>query len=361
MGDTMTGVKQLNYEKRRDPVLGDDSLLVCNEAPSRYWMHSGYTEADVTRLCAELNREWMFAMVTVHGEGKISFTVSEKTWQRHEGHYPVAMQLFNAVAKDPRLAKTKGSFIVWLEDGMWDWCKSYAHRAPIVAFGRNIRDTRTFLIPDPAFIGSLGYALERKQAERPAKEVVWDKREPTIFWRGAATGLGIEGPEWMHTARAKLVIEAKRIGNRKVVDAKLTRIKHLSSEAKEALLREGVVDDEVPFETFFRYKYVVDVDGYHCAWKSLFLKLMMGSVVLKVDSPFEQWYHRSLVPWRHYVPISADLKDLKEVRQWLVAHDAAAQQIAQAGSELVSKVKLESALDGMVLLIENMLSAQRAG
>jgi hypothetical protein len=124
------------------------------------------------------------------------------------------------------------------------------------------------------------------------------------------------------------------------------------------LAREGLVHDEVPFEEFFNYKYVVDADGYHSAWKSLFLKLMMGSVVLKIDSPFEQWYHRKLMPWRHYIPVSRDVKELREVHQWLVAHDRAARAIAQEGSECIARVNLESALDGVVMTIEKILAAR---
>jgi len=355
----MIEVKQIHDEAPEKLVLEDESLLICNEPPSRFWMHTGYREQDVHRLCAEINNEWMFAMVTLHGEGKISFSVSQKTWDRGEGHFPVMMQLFNAVAKDPRLLSARGSFVVWLEDGMWDWCQPYARRAPVMAFGRNKKDTATFLIPDPAFIGAIGYGHDRKQSETYAAQVGWSKRRPTIFWRGAATGIGIEGPEWSQTARAKLALEARRIGDPRVVDAKLTRIKHLPSQAVDTLLREGLVDDEVPFDTFFNFKYVVDADGYHCAWKSLFLKLMMGSVVLKIDSPFEQWYHCNLMPWRDYIPLSGDLKELKEVHQWLVTHDEGAREIAKSGGDLIARVNLESSLNSMVLVIENILSARK--
>lgn len=338
----------------------DRGALFCNEAPLRFWAHSGYREEDVRRLCAEINHEWMFAIVSFHGAGKISFSVSQKTWERNEGHYPVVMQLFDAVARDSRLASAQGSVVVWLEDGMWDWCQPYGRRAPILAFGRNVNDTTTLLLPDPAFVGAFGYAAERRQAEQLAARVAWDQRQPTIFWRGAATGIGIEGPEWVLTSRAKLVREAKGIGDSKIVDAKLTRIRHLPPQAKDILLAEGLVDDEVPFESFFNFKYVVDVDGYHCAWKSLFLKLMMGSVVLKVESPFEQWYHDRLVPWLHYVPVSKDVKELKEVHQWLLSNDQAAREIAQAGSDFIASINLESALDQLITTVQRVLLAQRA-
>jgi hypothetical protein len=339
-------------------LLEDDSLLVCNEAPSRYWIHSRYKDEAIHKLSAEINNEWMFAMVTLHGGGRISFSVSKKTWDRHEGHYPVVMQLFNAIARDPRLINRQGSFLVWLEDGMWDWCQSYSRRAPILSFGRSITDTTTFLIPDPAFVGALGYALDRKQSERFASQVPWRHRRSTIFWRGAATGIGIEGPDWLHTARAKLALAAQEIGDPLVVDAKLTRIQHLPPHQILNLAQQGLVHDEVPFEEFFKFKYVVDADGYHSAWKSLFLKLMMGSVVLKIDSPFEQWYHRKLMPWRHFIPVSRDVKELREIHQWLVAHDEEARAIAQEGGDLIKRVNLESALDGLVMIIENILTAR---
>ena len=354
----MIEVDAQQYDVHAPLILEDDSLFVCNETPSRFWAHSRYKDEAVHKLCAEINNEWMFAMVTLHGGGKISFTVSQKTWARHEGHYPVVMQLFNVISKDPRLADLQGSFVVWLEDGMWDWCQSYSRRAPILSFGRSISDSTTFLIPDAAFIGALGYALDRKQSERLASQVPWRHRRSTIYWRGAATGIGIEGDDWLHTARAKLVLAAKEIGDPLLVDAKLTRVQHLPPHQILSLVQQGLVHDEVPFEEFFKFKYVVDADGYHSAWKSLFLKLMTGSVVLKIDSPFEQWYHRKLMPWRHYIPVSRDVKELRELHKWLIAHDEEARTIAQEGAALINRVNLEYALDGVVMTIENILAAR---
>ena len=356
----MKKASNIAHDARRSLHIGDPCLALCNESPSRYWAQTTYNEKAVREVCAELTNQWMFALVTFHGNGKISFTVSEKTWQRQEGHYPVVMELFMGVAQLPQLAHVQGSFIVWLEDGMWEWCQQYSRRAPIVAFGRSILDSATFLMPDPAFIRDLGYAPQRVAAQENALAIPWRNRRPTIFWRGAATGLGIEGEEWMNTPRVKLARKAKAIADAVIVDAKITRVKHLPRQQIQNLVSEGVLHDEVPFETFFNFKYVVDVDGYHCAWMSLFLKLMMGSVVLKVDSPFEQWYHRLLTPWRHYIPISQDLKELEEVYGWLISHDEAAQQIAHEGIKLVSEITFESAVHGIAALVDGILSSRRA-
>lgn len=332
----------------------------CNDAPARYWALTGFDNNAAASVCNEINHEWMFALVAFHGEGKISFSISQKTWERGEGHYPTVMQLFGALAKDPRLASLSGNFIVWLEDGMWDWCQHYSRRAPIMSFGRNKNDTTTFLIPDPAFIGEMGYRHEGEESASFRHQIPWERRLPTVFWRGAATGIGIEGPEWVGTARGALVRKAQQIRDASVIDAKLTRIKHLPPDTIRELISQGIVDDEVPFNTFFSYKYVVDADGYHCAWKSLFLKLMTGSVVLKIESPFEQWYHRDLVPWRHYIPLSRDLAEVREVHGWLKAHDEEARMIARQGGEFISQVTLEASLDHSVRSIGRMLEARRS-
>jgi hypothetical protein len=356
MEQAMKMAKAQREELGSRPLSGVD----CNESPARYWALTGFDDAAAITVCNEINREWMFALVTFHGEGKISFSISQKTWERGEGHYPTVIQLCGALAKDPRLSASKGSFIVWLEDGMWDWCKHYSRRAPIMAFGRSKNDTTTFLIPDPAFVGGMGYAQEERESKLLRLRTPWSERRPTIFWRGAATGTGIEGPEWVDTARGMLARKAREIGDASIVDAKITRIKHLPPENALVLESQGVVDREVPFDSFFTYKYIVDADGYHCAWKSLFLKLMTGSVVLKMDSPFEQWYHRDLVPWKHYIPLSRDLAELKDLHAWLRAHDSEAQAIANQGGEFISQVTLEATVDHSVRAIERMLGARRA-
>ena len=46
------------------------------------------------------------------------------------------------------------------------------------------------------------------------------------------------------------------------------------------------------------------------AGPTFFTRLLMGCCVIKVASPFgyRQWYYGDLVPWRHYVPVAADMK-----------------------------------------------------
>ena len=91
----------------------------------------------------------------------------------------------------------------------------------------------------------------------------------------------------------------------------------------------------IPDHTLAFFRYHIDIDGASNAWRSLFLKLLSGSPVVKVESAwgFRQWYYDRLVPWVNYVPVRSDLADFIEAVEWIKAHDDEAQKIGQAGRE----------------------------
>lgn len=332
----------------------------CNEGAIRYFNLTKYSSEDVPHVGAAINEEWMFALVNFKGEGKIDFTVSQKTWDRQEGHYPTIMGLCQALSKSSELFHLKGSVMIWLEDGMWPWPQHHAWRVPIFAFGKDIADRQTLLIPDPAYLGSAGYVKERERSDEASDAIPWEKRIPTIFWRGAATGGGIESLyHWESTPRGRLVLKAKEVADAQVLDARITKTSHLPVEMQTTMRDLGVLGEEVPFDRFFNYRYLVDADGYHCAWKSLFMKLISGSVVLKIDSPLEQWYHHELVPWKHYIPLARDLGDFKQVAEWVRSHDREARQIALAGAEAARKITFERSVAEVVAVFAAALNCQR--
>ena len=352
---------------RARKLVADDSMSEsllkiarCNEEAIRYFSLTKYSSDDVLKVGAAMNEEWMFAIVNFKGQGQMDFTVSQKTWERQEGHYPTIMGLCQALSQSEDLFPLVGSVMIWLEDGMWPWLQHHAWRVPIFAFGKDVSDRQTLLIPDPAYLGSAGYVKEKERAELASAEIPWSKRIPATFWRGAATGGGMENVHyWESTPRGRLVLKAKEISDYRILDARITKIGHLPDEMQETLLDAGVLSEEVPFEHFFNYRYLVDADGYHCAWKSLFMKLISGSVVLKIESPLEQWYHRELVPWKHYIPLARDLGDFRQVAEWLRAHDREARQIALDGAEAARKITFEKSVREVVAVFVAALNCQK--
>ena len=340
-----------------DPPPNPDAIAI-NAGPLESVRARGYSFDDCFGVCKEIDETCMAALVSFSGDGESSFRVTKRTWSRQEGHYPSMVTVLKELAKHPMLKRCKGEVIIWLEDGMWASHRELSRRAPIFSFGREVSDEHTFLIPDPAYLDSGGYADELACFSEVSRQHPWESRHQTAYWRGAATGLGIESDAWRRTARGRLVLLSQSLGKKSELDAKLTRLHHLPGATIEDMINAGVVSDEVPFDTFFSYRYMLDADGYSCAWKSFFFKLAIGSVVLKVSSPFEQWYHRRLRPWQHFIPLQSDLSDFGEAYQWLLAHDSKARTIASAGEQFVRSLSLVNSLDEMAYYLVETLRCQ---
>jgi protein glucosyltransferase len=94
----------------------------------------------------------------------------------------------------------------------------------------------------------------------------------------------------------------------------------------------------VSVEDHFRYKYLIDADGYAGAHTRFRWGLLSNSTLLKVMSPLRAWYYKAATPWVHYVPIKGDASDLPDIVTFLKEHDALAYQIALDGQKLGQQI-----------------------
>lgn len=74
------------------------------------------------------------------------------------------------------------------------------------------------------------------------------------------------------------------------------------------------------FLIYLQYKYQINIDGTVAAYRLPYL-LAGDSVVLKQDSGYYEHFYNELKPWKHYIPIKANLGDLLEKIQWARDHD----------------------------------------
>lgn len=81
------------------------------------------------------------------------------------------------------------------------------------------------------------------------------------------------------------------------------------------------------------YRYIVDVDGFARTWDAWAWKMMSGSTVLAVDSPWVSFFSEQFVPWEHYVPVANNCSDLAEKLEWCRQHDVECEAIARRASE----------------------------
>jgi hypothetical protein len=123
-----------------------------------------------------------------------------------------------------------------------------------------------------------------------------------------------------------------------VLDAGVVRI---DGRDKHLLKRRFSKAGFVPIEEHAKWKFLVSADG--CVAQTRLAKVLLAnSVVLKEDSPWIEYYYRSLVPWVHYAPFrhrkgsyageegAADGEVVRAVAR-LKSDDAAAARVAAAG------------------------------
>jgi hypothetical protein len=200
------------------------------------------------------------------------------------------------------------------------------------------RDPAAILIPDHSFVRTRGYETYRHLAR--TNRTAWDERSNWIVWRGLTTGHGAISKKTLSprdpdlVARIRLCLEMKDIAQ---ADVKLHAIAQSSNLPvdTERLTRAGVLGDYISPIAWCGLKFAIDIDGNTNAWSNFFTRLLMGCCVLKVDSAagYRQWYYGDVVPWTHYVPVKADLSDLRERIAWCRANLAECRQIAAAGQQ----------------------------
>lgn len=215
-----------------------------------------------------------------------------------------------------------------------------------VAFGRDVgTQPAVGLLPDPYYMHARGYrTLYRVASTLPA----WADRSDLITWRGSVTGdNSIALPQDLPRIRLAMVCR-----DMPGLDIGLIGVHSTMNNGREPGLLDGfvhshgLIKDRWDMSEFGRHKYTVDIDGHANAWGFL-EKLIVGCCVLKVASPYEQWFYDRIKPWHHYVPVNGDLSDLVEVAEWCRANEAQCQWIAQNGAKLAASLTLERELPAM--------------
>jgi len=241
--------------------------------------------------------------------------------------------------------------------GAWpaDLGDSVRDDGPIIGFCSD--RAASLLIPDRGFHTSRGYATERRQgATAPA----FDVRDPTIMWRGGPTGRGKIISPWMDVGNRNLRQRVRMcLLLRDLSDPRLGQVDVRCVLGRRYLARRGVaeafhdariVGAYTPQHTWTGRQFAIDVDGVSNAFSNLFIRLLYGCCVIKIASPFgyTQWYYDRLEPWRHFVPVRADLTDLIDAITWCRGHPRDCREIAAAGQEVAMAMTHEVERDRVV-------------
>jgi len=194
---------------------------------------------------------------------------------------------------------------------------------PVIAYGRHKNDYQVIRIPNHDFIVQNGFQSIKKEIKICDKN--WNLKENVIYWRGGNHGskYRIYDSSMQYNQRELAVNMGKKCQD--ICNIKFDR----STEKSE----------------FLNHKYLLDIDGMVNAWSGLFWKLSSNSLVLKVESHFEEWYYDYLIPYYHYIPIKGDLSDLIDQFKWLQNNENSLQQIVENAGKFVNDIDFEFSIE----------------
>jgi hypothetical protein len=175
----------------------------------------------------------------------------------------------------------------------------------------------------------------------PPQTIPWSDKLGRAFFRGTCTGTGTtpETNQRLHLAHLAVswndpsFLDAALTGwnTRDKVDP-LTRL--VSHVHRDRGLDVGP-HRYVSLSEQCRFKYLLYVQGHSAASRFTSL-LRTGSCILKVESDCKApdlWYFPLLEAWVHYVPVKADLSNLRETIEWCRRNDDLCQNIAERAQQ----------------------------
>lgn len=239
-----------------------------------------------------------------------------------------------------------GTALLALGDGDWgEDCIAFAtqHASP-------------WLVPDPYFFLTRAYADERSEIAKHVRP--WQDRRPQLYWRGAPSGLQ-KYADHRESQRVRLVMQAATSKDSHRFDVRFAGLGGMEDSVADAVREVGGDGPREPQMNILDYRYNVDVDGWSCAWTGFFIKLLAGAPVLKIESDrgFRQWYYDDLKPWRHMVPVAADLSNLETAVSVLDARPDWAEQIGEEGQRFAQSMTYEGQLSAAGETLARYLAA----
>lgn len=222
-----------------------------NESALTYWKYNGYTAEEVNNVFSEAGESNLCMKVDFYGGRSAQITLSPRVVRTAQGHANEVSRFLEEMLLDSPDDFPDGTVLFWLMDGLFHYRQCFARRIPIFAFGRGYSDTRTLVIPDPAFLGSRAYSQVLEEIRNVERDCPWERKRQTVFWRGASSGHLVESENWKDAPRIKLALIAKETNDMSTIDASISRVpNHSDPKIAQRIYDAGIVSKEVPFLEF---------------------------------------------------------------------------------------------------------------
>jgi hypothetical protein len=190
--------------------------------------------------------------------------------------------------------------------------------------------------------------------EGKKKEIAWEDKIATAFFRGKGTGCGTSvqtNPRFKITKLSEMWEKDDTYNQNNPID----HIPFLDAGIISYVFRDKKVmnnqyltyvdpskinlklKERVPITEQNKYKYLLNIEGNSAAYRLGFM-LGLDSVILHVETKFKVWLEEFLIPDTHYILIKSDLSDLSEKIKWCKMNDNKCKEIAKNARKIYDKI-----------------------
>jgi Glycosyl transferase family 90 len=210
-------------------------------------------------------------------------------------------------------------FLIALHDSI-----DFEADVPLFVMAKSKNLQRQILIPD--FDAVRGKFQVIKKKDLTTYCLPWEGKKNQLIWRGSTAQRPIEITPGNFVLTRIILCELSQAFP-ELIDAKFTLFCQIYDPAL-LLSLQRFKGEFLSYADLLHYKYQLLIDGNTCAYTNSGWKLFTNSVIFKPDSDNIQWYYNCLKPYEHFIPVKADLSDLREKVQWAREHDQEAAVIA---------------------------------
>jgi hypothetical protein len=175
------------------------------------------------------------------------------------------------------------------------------------------------------------WRFERVNDYLETDDMPWEEKKNNAYWRGSTTGGYAKPQGWRQFHRHRFVNFTNNQGNElgDMVDVRFTAIIQCDEDACEEETEQFLLDDRQSSSAGWKSKMVFDIDGNGLSGR--FYSLLRSNSAVMRQSLFREWHDSRILPWLHYVPLSMELTELKELLNYFLGPgDEVLAQIARS-------------------------------
>ena len=157
--------------------------------------------------------------------------------------------------------------------------------------------------------------------------LTWKQKKDVAFFRGSTTGGFYTKENWQEMPRTRIVSACRAEGSH--CDAMFTGFPQCEAETAQIIENALGKAPMVHEKDYAHYKYNILVDGNGAPASRAVQSVFTNTLLLKVESPFSEFFYPLMQPYVHYLPVSYNATDLLEKVSWARENDERARRMAE--------------------------------